>query len=80
MTKHSVILEESTNTHVAEVTAPKAPVVNKLANGEVTVALEEGAAVVSHGEHGIIVMKETFHKINQTEWNPVSQMFQRAVD
>lgn len=80
MTKHSVILEESTNTHVAEIHATKQPKVRKFHNGEMVVKLEDGMAVVSHGEHGCIVENQSFHKINQMELNPVSRMFQQVVD
>lgn len=79
MKQHEVVLEKSTHTHVAKVTADKAPEVKNFENGEVIVKTN-GTTVVEHAEHGMIALKKSFHKVNQQEFNPVSRRLQNAFD
>jgi len=75
--KNQIVLEPSSNTHVLESTSP---VVVKDENGHMVVKTN-GPSTVSHGEHGVLVTNKTFvSKFNQREKNPLTGMWQKAVD
>ena len=76
--KNQVVLEHSSNTHIAESTGRIN--VEDLGNNEALVTPEGGTIAVRHGEHGTIGMKNQFHKINQVEYNPIQRVTQQAFD
>lgn len=76
--KNQVVLEHSSNTHIAESTGRID--VKDLGNNEALVTPTNGTIAVRHGEHGTIGLKSQFHKINQVEYNPIQRVVQQAFD
>lgn len=74
----TVVLEQSTNTHVLE-----GQVINEkdYGNGIMSVETANPGAIVTHGEHGTLTMetRKTFKYIQQ-ELNPVSGAIMNAID
>ena len=77
MQKETLVLEQSTNTHVLEADRI---VMKKLGNGIIQLKIS-GNGIVTHGEHGTIKTEaENVIKYIQQEINPISGIIQNAFD
>lgn len=77
MQKKTLVLEQSTNTHVLEADRI---VMKKLGNGIIQLKIS-GNGIVTHGEHGTIKTEaENVIKYIQQEINPISGIIQNAFD
>ena len=74
--KNRVVLENSTNTHVMDKVGME---VTELEGGVLIDNAQGG--LVTHGEHATIKTEtKTVLKINQQEYNPLTEEIQNAVD
>lgn len=76
---NEVVLEQSSNTH--KLTSKGEVKVEKITDSILKLHIEEGEAVVTHGEHGVIATEsENVIKYVQQEFNPVSKAMINAFD
>jgi len=75
--KNRIVLEKSTNTHELE-TGSKPEYLKEHEDGQVDFITDDG--IVVHGEHGTMKVDGKRSKVNQMEYNPVTQGLQKAFD
>ncbi len=76
--KTTVVLEESTNTHV--LTSQNEVQSKKIGNSAMKLKIK-GKGIVIHGEHGTICTESPdVIKYNQQEYNPILKAMQKAYD
>ena len=80
MEQKSVLLEESTNTHILK---GKVEVVKKFSKMNTIVLDTNGSTIVEHGHHAVVSTEpetQRVIKITQQEFNPITKAMMNAFD
>jgi UDP-2,3-diacylglucosamine pyrophosphatase LpxH len=80
MEKKSVLLEESTNTHIL---TGNVEVIKKMSNMNTFVLNTNGCSIVEHGHHAVVSTEpetKRIIKITQQEFNPITRALVNSFD